>query len=693
MAAHFTNRTGKRTYGRSVLSCFLGIAVAAILTAVMLMMLAKKEAPTPPERDDRYSISVSLPIFPGCGFVVTSENPVRVTPASDVSFRVSILDGYKVHEKQPDGLEYDPETGTVVVKQVTYPSDVLFSVRPIQVYRVGVSNPENMIVVGVPEDGLVPEDSVIKVTAKDLAGRRFIGFSVGGTVAEGGRMVSYSNGYEFVATEDTLLYPNYLSGDAETIFYDANGGTVGDTSETVFVVENRDTYYLCPNTLPDRDFITREGYVLYGYNTKADGSGTFYGLGWNIVVPENKYVYLYAMWAKESDASLFAYTKEKNAITITGYLGEESTVVIPSFIEGYPVRKIAQNAFRDGTLETLIVSKSVREIQSEAFLNCQGLTTFYMPDLITQIGDDSFKGCSSLQKLYVNAVTNPRYTNHRDGTYQIKLERLLTAPSPKLVMVSGSSSAYGLDSKLLEDKLGGQYHVVNYGAKSDTTSTFYLELISHFVKEGDILIFAPEPINYQFGYNAVNTLLWQVFEAAYDAFSYVDIRHFDSVFDSFAQFNQARLQRDEQTYSAHSEETVNQYGDYCDFKPNKTDSYIKGKPEHSFATDLLKEEEVANLNRCLDLVAASGATVYLSFAPINVNALTAEGRRIEVQNRFVEAIDTMLHGIRISHLKDYVMAGRYFYNSNLHPSTEGCGIRTEALANDILAQFAKGPVS
>ena len=44
---------------------------------------------------------------------------------------------------------------------------------------------------------------------------------------------------------------------------------------------------------------------------------------------------------------------------------------------------------------------------------------------------------------------------------------------------------------------------------------------------------------------------------------------------------------------------------------------------------------------------------------------------------------------RISNLEDYIMEGKYFYNSNYHPGTEGAKLRTRQLAADLLAQLEK----
>lgn len=70
-----------------------------------------------------------------------------------------------------------------------------------------------------------------------------------------------------------------------TISFNANGGDG--------TVSNISTYYGVSTKLPS-DGYERTGYVLKGFNTKADGTGTNYALGGNISVAVN--TTLYAVW-------------------------------------------------------------------------------------------------------------------------------------------------------------------------------------------------------------------------------------------------------------------------------------------------------------------------------------------------------------------------------------------------------------
>lgn len=63
-------------------------------------------------------------------------------------------------------------------------------------------------------------------------------------------------------------------------------------------------------------------------------------------------------------------------VTITKYTGKESTVILPSTINSWPVTKIGEAAFQDNTTITSVtIPDSVTEIGSNAFAGCTNLTS------------------------------------------------------------------------------------------------------------------------------------------------------------------------------------------------------------------------------------------------------------------------------------------------------------------------------
>lgn len=72
----------------------------------------------------------------------------------------------------------------------------------------------------------------------------------------------------------------------------------------------------------------------------------------------------------------------QKTVTITKYTGTESTVILPSTINSWPVTKIGEAAFQDNTTITSVtIPDSVTEIGSNAFAGCTNLTS------VNYIGD------------------------------------------------------------------------------------------------------------------------------------------------------------------------------------------------------------------------------------------------------------------------------------------------------------------
>lgn len=164
-------------------------------------------------------------------------------------------------------------------------------------------------------------------------------------------------------------------------------------------------------------------------------------------------------------ASEFTYTTQNNNLTITGYKGSNTEVVIPETINGKTVAKVGSgstlsgfdavtsvklpstvkeigaNAFYGYTSLTNIDLKNVELIGSYAFYNCTGLTKITFPDTLTSIQRYAFYGCSGLN---CNLIIPDSVTVIGDRTFyqctnlkNLKLSNSLTTLTDGLFYKSG----------------------------------------------------------------------------------------------------------------------------------------------------------------------------------------------------------------------------------------------------------------
>ncbi|MDR1127471.1 MAG: leucine-rich repeat domain-containing protein [Treponema sp.] len=87
---------------------------------------------------------------------------------------------------------------------------------------------------------------------------------------------------------------------------------------------------------------------------------------------------------------------------ITTYTGSDRDVVIPSKIQGYPVKGIGDGAFyKCRSLASVTIPNGVTKIGVEAFCKCRSLVSITIPDGVTEIGKWTFKDCSSLVSVVI----------------------------------------------------------------------------------------------------------------------------------------------------------------------------------------------------------------------------------------------------------------------------------------------------
>lgn len=98
-------------------------------------------------------------------------------------------------------------------------------------------------------------------------------------------------------------------------------------------------------------------------------------------------------------------------VTITKYTGTESTVILPSTINSWPVTKIGEDAFQDNTTITSVtIPDSVTEIGSNAFADCTNLTSVHYEgdwsNLTIQSGNPAVQDAANEQLFDFEFILN-----------------------------------------------------------------------------------------------------------------------------------------------------------------------------------------------------------------------------------------------------------------------------------------------
>ncbi len=127
-------------------------------------------------------------------------------------------------------------------------------------------------------------------------------------------------------------------------------------------------------------------------------------------VTYGSYAHTYAIqngfnFRTDSESSDFTVEFSANSATVTGYIGSDSEISVPSDFAGIPTTSIASNAFEGNTtISSLTIPDSVVSVGSEAFADCSALQTVNLGSGLQILGKSSFKRCNLLTSVSIPAT-------------------------------------------------------------------------------------------------------------------------------------------------------------------------------------------------------------------------------------------------------------------------------------------------
>ena len=735
------------------------ITLLAFFSLVVFCSCLGNEVPESPDTSDGYRVMVEE----GEGFKVVSKNPVEVKAGASAVFDIEIDTGY-LFVSASAGI-YDESTGKLTVENVERRTSVTFTVEALG-YDTSVCY--KYLFKGLSTDYSSKPSSDINAGTliTVIAGneeRAFAGWSFGKSAKDGGIIVSKERKYQFRLSPDLVvdgvaaIFPNYT--DSNVYYYNLNGGKSDSTSPNLTTNE----YYTvkidgslvevtllggyydfaeCASLFWDDGCFSRAGYVLKEYNTEPDGSGEGYSLGSKYHIASADGVpLLYCIWEKAAEKTDFEYESvsipcpvdkkyatdwQAHGLVITEYKGNDEFVTLPETIDGKPVISIAAGAFTNKSVKSLLLPKTLQKIEDGAFVNCSNLYELYFPDSVYYVSDAIFDAAtySGFKRLIVNATLAPRYSNaHSGGGFAVKLSRLMAAePGKRVIIISGSSTYQGLASEYMEALFGGEYSVINFGTTRTRPGNFYLEAMSHFATEGDVIIYAPENSAHMMGEGYIGARMLYENEGMNNFYRYVDISNYRGYFSSFGELNaEFRYKRLPGRYEdiVTTSATINKYGDYqhknrAGYVGNTKyiDSYFitlnelyksinsgawddeeaqRGQADQAsdyanpeYWTDITAPDLIARLNKSIEAAKTSGARVYFGFAPVDANAIVPEAKNQAWLLAYDKLIsDTYAFDGLVGSSVNYVYAHEYFYDCAYHVNDYGRAYRTYDLYVDI----------
>ena len=120
----------------------------------------------------------------------------------------------------------------------------------------------------------------------------------------------------------------------------------------------------------------------------------------NVTYNNTSMISTYAENLTTSDG-LFEYSVDLiyNHVVISRYVGSDTSVVIPTEIDGYPVVSIGNDAFKDSLIESVTIPEGICSLGNWTFSSCSNLTSISLPKSVIQINDYTFYDCNHLESI------------------------------------------------------------------------------------------------------------------------------------------------------------------------------------------------------------------------------------------------------------------------------------------------------
>ena len=270
-----------------------------------------------------------------------------------------------------------------------------------------------------------------------------------------------------------------------------------------------------------------------------------------------------------------------------------------------------------------------------------------------------------------------------------KIDRLKSIEEDKIVVIGGSSVAFGLDSEMLERNTG--MPVVNFGLYAALGTKLMLDLALPHIKEGDIVIVAPEldAQTLSLYFNSSTTLRaldGNLFPTVLD----IPSEHYGTLLGASWDYTAEKLSYlmgEGPSYGGiYTSSVFNEYGDVKSGlrHHNVMPRYYDTNQKISLTEDILSPEFSDYLNEFSAKCRTKGADVMFSWCPVNELAVQNSSEEIEV---FEDYMEESLDLTFISYLSDYILPANYFYDTNFHLNDSGVKLRTVKLAEDLLLEL------
>lgn len=297
----------------------------------------------------------------------------------------------------------------------------------------------------------------------------------------------------------------------------------------------------------------------------------------------------------------------------------------------------------------------------------------------------------------IYAIAPDTYLETYYAALPLKMDRLCQTDGPRVIVIGGSSVAFGIDSKLVSREVG--MPVVNFGLYAAFGLKPMLDLSEKYINDGDIIVIAPETTEQMYSRYTGYDYLLQAFESRPGQLIGLGRSYYAGLAKNLPDYvksaRELRARGGAPTSGVYSLSAFDEFGDIVYEKPENI--MKQGYSEDNLpklSDEIVTDEFLEMVNDYVKAAERKGATVVFSYCPLN--ALSVENTDGSDVRNFVRALENGLDCRILAPIEDYILDEGFFYDSNYHLNDTGAryySLRLAANIQRILGEMKKMSVS
>ena len=283
------------------------------------------------------------------------------------------------------------------------------------------------------------------------------------------------------------------------------------------------------------------------------------------------------------------------------------------------------------------------------------------------------------ETLTLGILTAPKGVFHSwyNSMVQDKYRILEETNEPKIIIISGSSSAFGLNQTMLEEATG--YKVANLGLHAGFGQLFNTEISKANINAGDIVLLGYE-YNWIDGFDSLDqNLIMTGIDDDIEIYTKIPINKWPDFIGYLFKYADKKNETEiaEEVDGEYSRRAFDQ--DSAQMIVERSGTYDNDE-ELDISGFSLSEETIEYLQNFKEYVENSGATIYFISPPVAKDAIVCDYSYFDD----LKTVEEETIGITyISTPSDYFFPNELMYDFCYHCNSEGEKKRTELLIKDL----------